>query len=318
MKITSFSGDVKNISKLSDRPNIENGYTSDALKALFDKAGCDIKEYINSVLIEELASSADGMSGADKIGSGHIDLLDGDTVQEKLLELTSMIKELTNGIIPDGSVTPEKFDPEIANFLTSASIRANVFTEPGSYTFTVERAGTYKFTLVGGGAGGGVSPSDSYHQLGGGGGASAILWRDMAQGDVCTVTVGKGGKGLAVAGSLLQSVATAGEDTVLAINGGVAVTAQGAPFGLEVRAKAVGGTINYSGGYPKAGDSYGSTSPDIEFTIGGDSILGNGGAFDGDTAGIGGGGFAGSYHGSNVYRKGYDGGNGAVIIEYMK
>ena len=49
MKITSFAKDVKNISKLSDRPNIENGYSPAALKELFDKAGVDIKEYINKI-----------------------------------------------------------------------------------------------------------------------------------------------------------------------------------------------------------------------------------------------------------------------------
>ena len=139
MKITSFSKDVENISKLSDRPNIENGYTANALKELFDKAGVDIKEYINTVLIEELASTADYSSGADRIGSGNIDTVPGETVQEKLTTLSVQVNNLANGVIPDGSVTPDKFSPEIANFLRTASIRAEFYGNVGKSTFVVER-----------------------------------------------------------------------------------------------------------------------------------------------------------------------------------
>ena len=54
MAYTLFDTDVENISSLSDLPNAEDGYTSAQLKAIFDKAGVDIKAYLNGTLIPEL------------------------------------------------------------------------------------------------------------------------------------------------------------------------------------------------------------------------------------------------------------------------
>lgn len=54
MAYTLFDTDVENISGLSDLPNSEEGYTSAQLKAIFDKAGVDIKAYLNGTLIPEL------------------------------------------------------------------------------------------------------------------------------------------------------------------------------------------------------------------------------------------------------------------------
>ena len=54
MAITHFNTDVENVSHLSDLPNSEDGLTAAQLKAVFDKAGVDIKTYINSTLIPEL------------------------------------------------------------------------------------------------------------------------------------------------------------------------------------------------------------------------------------------------------------------------
>ena len=319
MKITALNTDLENVSKLPDRPTVEDGYTAVKLKAVFDKAGNDIKEYVNTVLIEELSSVAESASGADRIGSGYIEALPGDTVQDKLVSAASRISQLANGNIPDGSISTDKFAPEIAGFLTSGSVRAKVYTVPGSYSFKAPRSGCYKFTAVGGGAGGGVDPSNAYHQLSGGGGASLILWKELSEGDVCTVTVGDGGEGLTTEGNAFLSHAKAGEDSTVSVNGTVVATAQGAPAGLERRAASRGGSINYSGGYPKAGDHYGSSgSVVIELTHGGDSLLGNGSCYAEDTVGIGGGGFAGKYYGNAVYTRGYKGGSGAVIIEYTE
>jgi hypothetical protein len=54
MALTKFLTNVNNISALSDRPNEIDGLTSAELKARFDKAGGDIKTYINEVLTEEV------------------------------------------------------------------------------------------------------------------------------------------------------------------------------------------------------------------------------------------------------------------------
>lgn len=54
MALTKFTNNVNNIQSLSDRPNTIDGLTSSQLKELFDKAGADIKTYLNETLTEEL------------------------------------------------------------------------------------------------------------------------------------------------------------------------------------------------------------------------------------------------------------------------
>jgi len=54
MALTKFTENVNNIQGLSDRPNTIDGLTSSQLKELFDKAGADIKTYLNESLTEEL------------------------------------------------------------------------------------------------------------------------------------------------------------------------------------------------------------------------------------------------------------------------
>jgi hypothetical protein len=52
MSLSKFSGDVENISKLDDYPSDDHSTT--AIKTLFDKAGKDIKDYLNGTLTPEL------------------------------------------------------------------------------------------------------------------------------------------------------------------------------------------------------------------------------------------------------------------------
>lgn len=54
MAIPFFNVDVDNVSQLSDLPNSEDGLTSAQLKAVFDKAGSDIKTYINGTLVPNI------------------------------------------------------------------------------------------------------------------------------------------------------------------------------------------------------------------------------------------------------------------------
>ena len=54
MGLTKLTANVNNIQALSDQPNTIDGLTSSELKEKFDKAGADIKLYINEVLTEEL------------------------------------------------------------------------------------------------------------------------------------------------------------------------------------------------------------------------------------------------------------------------
>lgn len=54
MAIPLFNVDVDNVSQLSDLPNAEDGLTSAELKAVFDKAAGDIKDYLNDTLVPQL------------------------------------------------------------------------------------------------------------------------------------------------------------------------------------------------------------------------------------------------------------------------
>jgi len=54
MALTKLTASVNNIQSLSDRPNEIDGLTSSQLKEKFDKAGADIKTYLNETLTTEL------------------------------------------------------------------------------------------------------------------------------------------------------------------------------------------------------------------------------------------------------------------------
>lgn len=54
INLTNLTANVNNIQALSDRPNTADGITAQQLKERFDKAGADIKDYINNTLIEEI------------------------------------------------------------------------------------------------------------------------------------------------------------------------------------------------------------------------------------------------------------------------
>lgn len=70
MALTKLTTDVNNIQKLADRPT----ETPTQLKAAFDKAGADIKEYINNTLTEEIdASFATKQEVADIYAGGVAD-----------------------------------------------------------------------------------------------------------------------------------------------------------------------------------------------------------------------------------------------------
>lgn len=85
MALTTFDEDVENISALGDQPNDDDGLTAAELKALFDKAGVDLKNYINNILIPELndAISAAAQGIALQNISGNI-LSDGTVTSTKL------------------------------------------------------------------------------------------------------------------------------------------------------------------------------------------------------------------------------------------
>lgn len=64
VNLTKFSANVNNIQGLSDRPNTVDGLTSSELKALFDKAGSDIKTYLNGVLTVEVQNALNSINNS--------------------------------------------------------------------------------------------------------------------------------------------------------------------------------------------------------------------------------------------------------------
>lgn len=60
--LPKFTKDVNNIQALSDRPNEQDGLSSAELKAKFDQAVADIKDYINNTLTSTLDSDIAGIN----------------------------------------------------------------------------------------------------------------------------------------------------------------------------------------------------------------------------------------------------------------
>lgn len=96
INITDLTANVNNIQALSDRPNTADGITAQQLKERFDKAGADIKTYINSTLITQV-------EGYLNEAKTHIEALEGlmdgfdtriDTIEDNYI--TSSDSRLTN------------------------------------------------------------------------------------------------------------------------------------------------------------------------------------------------------------------------------
>lgn len=98
---------LNNISQLSDEPNDvgTDALSADELKERFDKAGNQIKQFINEVLIPYLQS----VYAAGDIGITEIPgLTDAETVQTALETLKSQLDNTSTGSIPDRSLTANK------------------------------------------------------------------------------------------------------------------------------------------------------------------------------------------------------------------
>lgn len=106
MAFTRMTGNVDNISALSDRPNDTDGMSAAALKAAFDAAGNALKTYVNTVLIPELEAS-----GAENIGIEPITALGSAAdVQAALVAILGVISDVQAGVVQDGSVGTAKLE----------------------------------------------------------------------------------------------------------------------------------------------------------------------------------------------------------------
>lgn len=118
--ITQFDGSMDYISQLPNEPNDTDGMSADELKAEFDRAGQEIKEYINNTLISELSAT----TGADEIGAS----IPGTAVATVAAAITYILQEMqsiSQGGVADEAVTTAKI---AALAVTAAKIAANAVT----------------------------------------------------------------------------------------------------------------------------------------------------------------------------------------------
>lgn len=101
-QFTTLTTDLDNVQKLDDLPNAVGGLSAAQLKAVFDKAGDDIKTFINTVLLAELESKTAGNAGAYKIGVEPIVGLTGVTNVHDAI--SALLDAFVTGTLPPGGV----------------------------------------------------------------------------------------------------------------------------------------------------------------------------------------------------------------------
>lgn len=316
MKFTSFDKNVSHVASLPDTPTLENGYTSTALKQTFDRAGEEIKEYINETLLFEL----EGEGASVKIGCSPIETVEGTNVQTVLENISRQVQDISNASIPEGTVTPDKFIPSVSAFITEGSLRACLFDTNGTYTFVPTRTGNYKITVQGAGGGGGVGGTWLV-PLGGCSGACTIGYTRLVAGKEYTLVVGRGGQGLLKSddGTLI-SKAEKGTASGFYDNGTELFFAEGGDAGCNNPdiAESRGGIICMRGDRYVA--SLVNNNHDLEFAIGASSYFGKGALCESTGAQTGAGGY-GSEYSYSIYiytRNGTAGGDGAILIEWVE
>lgn len=116
MTLTKLTADVENISKLPDLPNQNGGLTPAQLKAKYDQAGKDIKDFINNILISELPSEFATKEELDGIVLGQIP---NDSLTEEKMA-SSMKKDIVGGVASYSSLK------DIANYQTPTIVGTQI------------------------------------------------------------------------------------------------------------------------------------------------------------------------------------------------
>lgn len=114
-----FDKDIDYISALGDRPNSDDGLSAAELKARFDAAANDLKDYLNTVVVP------------------FVD------------DLQRQVQEMVSFVVPDGSITTEKFakgdDPEVSDEPACAPLAENLLNTLGA-----NKGGTGRASLTAG------------------------------------------------------------------------------------------------------------------------------------------------------------------------
>ena len=98
MAFTKMSGDMKYVRNLKDRPNESpNAMTAEQLKAVFDQAGVDLQNFINSFISDQLEHS----SAASNLGATVPSGMTG--VQPKIQNILNALAAAV-GVVPENAV----------------------------------------------------------------------------------------------------------------------------------------------------------------------------------------------------------------------
>lgn len=124
--LPKFTTDVNNIQALSDRPNEQDGLSSAELKAKFDKAVSDIKDYINNTLTTTLDTSLTEIDG-------EISEITGETVEELFDTYMASVRAEE---YPVGRVVMFYDNADHSNYLGYTWVRTCVGRVPVGYDTT--------------------------------------------------------------------------------------------------------------------------------------------------------------------------------------
>ena len=146
MAYTTFDTDVRNIQKLGDQPNDTDGLSADELKALFDKAGVDLKDFINSTMLPEIFDSveaaAKGISQEGVPGSSIRDntitsnklskvenneAVSGETIQKQAVAMKHLSTQLQT-LLSNLQTSAQNLTTELGTKVSSNSLSALAFT----------------------------------------------------------------------------------------------------------------------------------------------------------------------------------------------
>lgn len=127
MAFTEMTDDLDIIAKYPDEPYEEEGFTPSAFKASFDMAGKLCKIAINR-LIRELGYQ----SAAANVGFNPTAGVNETNIQEAIENVQEQIAGVSQGAIPDGSITAEKLDDYAVtnNKLDNGSVSFDKLDQP--------------------------------------------------------------------------------------------------------------------------------------------------------------------------------------------
>ena len=123
MAIPTMDLDLGIIQKLSDLPNAYDGLSAEELKAKFDEAGLEIKDWLNNTLIPALKAAGIPFDKTNEIDAANI--------QDAIVDVQAQIKDAATGTIVNGSVTKEKLAAELLSRIYGGCTWVSM-NEPGS------------------------------------------------------------------------------------------------------------------------------------------------------------------------------------------